>query len=388
MAPRMGTRPVTIGESDSVPIVSVVVPTHGRAELIAPLLDSLSVSAVNAGGLVQVLIVDSSDDGDARIISDDCARVGAEFIRGDVNVRKKRNLGVALSEAPVVLFVDSDVTAERGLIARHLEMYARQPLLGGVLGLTVFEGDLRPSWRIIALTKFVRIFDFAKMMPYAVWATCSNTSYRKAVLAEVGGFDESFPFRLGGDDVDLAFRVNDAGYLIGCEPDAVVYHSRKTWYPLSALVRRAARWGQMDYHLYQKHVARRSIDAPRVSSTFVVLAVAFIVCATLERSGYPLLLPLVWLALVVVGIPVANACGSRLAWNDVPARVVAFSIELVNEGSTLYAFLKHGKLKGLWSRLIAVPEQPVYEWADRVTDLWVQLAMLVGVLGLWAWAIR
>jgi len=52
-----------------------------------------------------------------------------------------------------------------------------------------------------------------------------NFSIRKAALNELGGFDPQF--RAAGDDVDLCWRIVDAGFKIGFNPGAMVFHHRR-----------------------------------------------------------------------------------------------------------------------------------------------------------------
>lgn len=52
-----------------------------------------------------------------------------------------------------------------------------------------------------------------------------NLSIRKNVLLEVGGFDPIY--RAAGDDVDICWRIQDAGCLIGFHPSAMVWHHRR-----------------------------------------------------------------------------------------------------------------------------------------------------------------
>jgi len=52
-----------------------------------------------------------------------------------------------------------------------------------------------------------------------------NMAFRREVLAEVGGFDPRY--RTAGDDVDLCWRLVDAGHRIAYAPAALVYHHRR-----------------------------------------------------------------------------------------------------------------------------------------------------------------
>lgn len=52
-----------------------------------------------------------------------------------------------------------------------------------------------------------------------------NMAYRRAALIEVNGFDEQF--RIAGDDVDLCWRLQEAGQTLGFNPAAMVWHHRR-----------------------------------------------------------------------------------------------------------------------------------------------------------------
>src|SRR4029077_13374763 len=52
-----------------------------------------------------------------------------------------------------------------------------------------------------------------------------NMAFRQDALAKVGGFDPQF--RVAGDDVDICWRIQDAGFRLGFSPSAVVWHHRR-----------------------------------------------------------------------------------------------------------------------------------------------------------------
>ena len=52
-----------------------------------------------------------------------------------------------------------------------------------------------------------------------------NMAFRKEHLEAIGGFDPRF--RSAGDDVDICWRLQDAGYSVGFSAGAVVYHRRR-----------------------------------------------------------------------------------------------------------------------------------------------------------------
>src|SRR5439155_13541763 len=52
-----------------------------------------------------------------------------------------------------------------------------------------------------------------------------NMAFRREALLDVGGFDPQF--RTAGDDVDICWRLRDAGLGLGFSPAATVWHHRR-----------------------------------------------------------------------------------------------------------------------------------------------------------------
>jgi Glycosyl transferase family 2 len=237
--------------------ITVVTPVHGRCALVERLLASLAPAVeafARAGGVAEILLVDSSEGEDARCIAALAERHGALVRRSANDVRRKRNLGVRHASGEVVLFVDSDCEADPGLLLEHAAGHRvpRAPdgrPVAGVLGPVRLTGERTAAWRAAEAAGFCDGFAFADRYPQADWGPCANVSYRRAFLQSVGGFREDWPRRLGGDDVELGLRVNGAGAAIMCRPGAVVTHNRSTWARWPAVLERAWRWGAMDVHV-------------------------------------------------------------------------------------------------------------------------------------------
>ena len=235
---------------------SIVTPTWNRSELVDALLRSLFEERQRyAQGETEVLIVDSSTGAERESIISSCEKYDAQYIEGDDSVRKKRNKGIRLAQYDHILFIDSDVTVEKGILDEYVEAY-KNPYhvkLGGVLGYTEFTGEKTFWWKMLERTSLVNSFSFARNYPFHSWTIGNNVSFKKSVLEEIGMFEENFPFKLGGDDLDMTYRVTKAGYMISSAPNAVTYHSRKTWNNYKAVHDRAKRWGTMENFIVERH---------------------------------------------------------------------------------------------------------------------------------------
>jgi O-antigen biosynthesis protein len=79
-----------------------------------------------------------------------------------------------------------------------------------------------------------------------------NMLFRKTALEDAGGFDPQFT--AAGDDVDICWRLMDAGYVLGYCPSAFVWHFRRN--TISAYYRQQRGYGKAEAMLYFKYPGR------------------------------------------------------------------------------------------------------------------------------------
>lgn len=279
---------------------SIVIPTWNRSELVEALLKSLYDERERyTSGKTEVLIVDSSTDNEKDSIMSSCKKYDAIYVEGDDSVRKKRNKGIRQSKYDYILFIDSDVVVEKGLLDEYVEAYKNpyQVKLGGVLGYTEFVGKRTFWWKMLERTSLVNSFSFARDYPFHSWTIGNNVSFKKSVLEEIGMFEENFPFKLGGDDLDMTYRVTKAGYMIGSAPNAVTYHSRKTWNNYKAVHDRAKRWGTMENFIVGRHPELYKKVIPK---NYVLEIIAFLFMGILSlilKNWLPIMIAVSWIAI-------------------------------------------------------------------------------------------
>lgn len=283
--------------------MSIVIPTNGRVELVERLLKSLSTEReIYSYGQVEVIIVNSGSKEDSNNIKSLCEKYNAIFYAGENSVRKKRNLGIMKSKYEIILFLDSDVAAEEGLLKYHAEEYinSNDKQLGGVLGLTEFVGKKTWWWKVVEQTTYLDSFSFAKRFPYNSWTIGNNVSFYKKVLIEVGMFEENFPFPLGGDDLDMTYRITKSGYRIKSCSKAVTLHSTETWNRPKAIYDRTHRWGTMDYTLSKRHPEIFVDCIPKSGVLFLLVFLIASIISIVQRSTFPITFSAIWLEMHIV----------------------------------------------------------------------------------------
>lgn len=277
---------------------SIVIPTWKRAGLVERLLASLDADRKQYQyGKTEVLVIDNSQGEEKERIEKACGAYRARYIEGVESVRKKRNLGITLAQYEYVLFIDSDVEVQAGLLDAHARGYldnASNEKLAGTFGLTEFVGKKTIWWKILELTTFIDSFSFAKQFPYVSWTIGNNVSIRKEVLLEIGMFEENLPFKLGGDDLDMTYRVTKAGYCIKTVPEAVTFHSRDTWNSWKAVNDRSKRWGSMEYHILKRHPELIHRRLPMTGDVVFFMAAVFGLAALFLQSWQPAAFWAVW----------------------------------------------------------------------------------------------
>jgi glycosyltransferase involved in cell wall biosynthesis len=209
--------------------ISVVVPTYNRLDTLRTVIPAL-VSQDLGPGTFEIIVADSqSTDGTAEFL----AEVAREhpFVRhlpGPYTGRASaRNAGIEAARAPVVFFIDADIIASPDLLARHLAHHDA-PSPRAVVGMEVQVNsfDDYVEKRDDASKRAPLHGEAPKRLSWLYFLT-GNASVPKAELDRVGRFDEDFT-GYGHEDLELGYRLQQAGIPIVYEPRAIDYH----WHPV------------------------------------------------------------------------------------------------------------------------------------------------------------
>ena len=210
-----------------MPRISIVIPTLNRAEVLARTLGRLERQTA-APGDFEVVVVSDPAERDPDALESALADRPYELrhlVRHAPGVSAARNDGWRDARAPLVLFLGDDILASPGLVAQHLAVHERHPAREvGALGPVTWARELRVTPFMRWLEHGIQ-FDFVSIEgEEAGWGRfyTSNASVKRALLDEVGGFDEAFEFAY--EDLDLAKRMAEHGFRLLFAPAAGAEH--------------------------------------------------------------------------------------------------------------------------------------------------------------------
>jgi glycosyltransferase involved in cell wall biosynthesis len=204
------------------PDLTVVVPAHGTACQLAPLLGALSAQALallDGGATLRVVV---ADDFSSPPLSDGLAAgEGVDLVvaRRDSNggPGAARNRGLEEVATTWVAFLDADVVPADGWLAHAVHLIAQPDAPDLIEGRARIPAEPRP-------TPFTHATEIAPPDQRGA----GNVIFRTAVLRDLGGFDERFfdPVRKihFREDTELAFRLEEAGRPVAYAPELIVDH--------------------------------------------------------------------------------------------------------------------------------------------------------------------
>jgi GT2 family glycosyltransferase len=208
-----------------------VVVNWNRKELLRACLASLRGQV---GVSFETIVVDNgSSDGSADAAEKE---FGVKVIRNPDNrgFCAANNQGIAAAQGEFIALLNNDAEAEAGWLAALLHACARTPETGMAASKILVWEDPRKIDKAGHL-----IFPDGQNRGRgsgeidsgqfdddrdALWPDGCAALYRKAMLDQIGGFDEDF-FAYG-DDAELGLRARIAGWTCAFAPDAVVRHHR------------------------------------------------------------------------------------------------------------------------------------------------------------------
>ncbi|MCD6384878.1 glycosyltransferase [Candidatus Sumerlaeota bacterium] len=228
--------------------ISIIVIVYNAEKTIKECLESL-VHLRFPGSKFEIIVVDNaSTDSTPAIIRSFPVTYVYEARR---NRASARNAGIRSASGDIIAFIDADCVAHPDWLERLVAKFDTDDKIGGVAGALLSE----PQSLVEKYIAYRRIVDQEKMLdkgrccspPFALTA---NLAIRRKVLDTIGLFDdENLP--ITGEDADLCWRMQWAGFRLVYEPHAIVWHKHRS--SIRQLFLQTYGYGFSNVSLFAKH---------------------------------------------------------------------------------------------------------------------------------------
>lgn len=216
--------------------VSVIVVNWNRGDLLRGCLRSL---AAQRGVEFEIIVVDNgSTDHSAQVVEDfqNSTNLSVQLIRnaGNLGFCAANNQGIAAARGEFIALLNNDAEAEAEWLLSMWRELANSPAVGMIACKILVYEDPRKIDKAGHLiypdgqnrgrgTGEIDIGQYDRVEE-VLWPDGCAALYRKAMLDEIGGFDEDlFAY---ADDAELGLRARVAGWRCLYTPQAVVRHRR------------------------------------------------------------------------------------------------------------------------------------------------------------------
>lgn len=218
------------------PSISIVVPTHDRAAILARSLAALHDLSVPDGADVEALVVaNACADATADVVERAARHLPFALRRIDEprpGLNVARNRGLAEARGEIVAFLDDDAFLEPEWAQGLVEAFRDHPadLVAGKVVLW-WEDVERPPWSSPAVETLLSCLDLGpeiRELASPGQLVGANFALRRSVAKALGGFlpglDRTGSDLLSGGDTELAIRAQRAGYRLYYSPHMAVRH--------------------------------------------------------------------------------------------------------------------------------------------------------------------
>ncbi|MGQ9718185.1 MAG: glycosyltransferase [Anaerolineae bacterium] len=248
------------------PRYSVIIPAYQAEATIGACVRALNEQTVPRDRYEIIVVDDGSTDRTAEV----ARAAGADRVLTipHSGPSAARNAGVEVAQGEIVLFTDADCEPLPDWIAQMTAPFA-DPHVVGAKG--VYRTRQR-NWiaRLVQL-EFEYRYERMARLPTIDFIDTYAAAYRRDVFLQAGGFPTDVPVP-SVEDVDLSFRLAQAGHRLIFAPDARVWHTHPS--TLKAYLVRKARYGFWRGLLYLRHPEKIRGDThtdPALKKQFLLL---------------------------------------------------------------------------------------------------------------------
>jgi len=214
--------------------LSIIIVNYNVKEFLKNLLHSIHKASQNLS--IELIVVDNaSDDGSVEMIKEKFPDVILIANERNLGFGKANNIGLKKAKGKYILLINPDTLVAEDTFIKLIEFFETHPE-AGMAGCKILnpDGTLQLACRRSfpgPWTSFTKVTGLSSLFPKSKLFARYNLTYldenqtyevdaisgsfmmlRKEVYEKVGGFDEQF--FMYGEDLDLCYRIQKAGYKI------------------------------------------------------------------------------------------------------------------------------------------------------------------------------
>lgn len=182
----------------------------------------------------EILVVDQSQDSLSKQVVEQFSTISSlplAYIRQERRgLSASRNAALASASSDIVAVTDDDCVPASDWVAVIARTFSMPDAPDAVTGRVLPFGPEKPDFYAVSSRVSVERVDFrGRTVPWLV-GTGANFAVRREWTRRVGPYDEGLGSGAPGkaaEDVDLIYRLLQAGASIRYEPNAVIFHERQ-----------------------------------------------------------------------------------------------------------------------------------------------------------------
>ena len=206
------------------PSVSIIIPVRNRPREIEDCLFSLGKLDYPESKIEIIVVDDASTDHTPQVASEFPVRLIS--LRDNRQAPYCRNLAAKNAIGEILAFIDSDCLADPFWLKELISAFKDAPVaaVGGRVASWFHESPLdryeEVKSSLIMGKRFARSQENEKFF----YVPSCNLLVRKSLFLDLGGFREEL---IVGEDVDLCWRMQDAGYFVEFRPTGTIFHKHR-----------------------------------------------------------------------------------------------------------------------------------------------------------------
>lgn len=223
-------------------MISVIIPTVGRPEMLRRCLESLAKQTVPVS---EVLVVHCGDDTETRALAEDSVwKFDVRYFHHpERNCARQRNFAIARAKFDNLLLIDDDIEVDPQWVEELFQPIWSDAKVGATMGRLINQPLARPTffWRVYRVLLHGRVEGFAPgkligaALPNGFPATLTNpmpsewigggvSAIRREAFESVGGFASFFTGSSPGEDLDLGYRLSRSWQVLYVPAATCVHH--------------------------------------------------------------------------------------------------------------------------------------------------------------------